>query len=139
MADLLHKIVNESKLEKIRFERSQSGKKRLNEIAIKQGSKTDCFLNVKEELKGTIKMAESILNAGHVEKEYENVLDKLNIVNVAVLMAKRDEILSKFSNDVYFVRLFTQYTELLGDMVAKSTLQSVHDKNKATVKFFDGK
>jgi len=131
--------VNEKKLEKIRFERSQSGKKRLNEIAINQGSKTNSFLNVKEELKGTIKMAESILNAGHVEKEYENVLDKLNIVNVAVLMAKRDEILSKFSNDVYFVRLFTQYTELLGDMVAKSTLQSVEKKELTPVKFFNGR
>jgi len=139
MADLLHKLVNESKLEKIRFERSQSGKKRLNEIAINQGSKTNSFLNVKEELKGTIKMAEGILNSTHVEKEYEKVLDKFNIVNVAVLMTKRDEILGKFSNDVYFVRLFTEYTELFGDMVAKSTLQSVQDKNKATVKFFDGK
>jgi len=139
MTELLHELVNQKKLEKIRFERSQSGKKRLNEIAINQGSKTNSFLNVKEELKGTIKMAESILNANHVEKEYENVLDKFNIVNVAVLMTKRDEILSKFSNDVYFVRLFTQYTELLGDMVAKSTLQSLQDKNKATVKFFDGK
>lgn len=84
-------------------------------------------------------MAEGILNSTHVEKEYEKVLDKFNIVNVAVLMTKRDEILGKFSNDVYFVRLFTEYTELFGDMVAKSTLQSVQDKNKATVKFFDGK
>jgi len=139
MTEMLHKLVNEKKLEKIRFERSQSGKKRLNEIAIKQGSKTDCFFNLKEELKGTIKMAESILNADHVEKEYQNVLDKLGVINVAVLMSKRDEILQKFSNDVYFSRLFTEYTELLGDMVAKSTLQSVQDKNNTSVRFFDGK
>jgi len=33
MTEMLHKLVNESKLEKIRFERSQSGKKRLDEIA----------------------------------------------------------------------------------------------------------
>jgi len=139
MAEMLHKLVNEDKLEKIRFERSQSGKKRLNEIVINQGSKTDCFLNVKEELKGTIKMAESILNSKDVEQEYQNMLDSFGMVNTKILDSTRNAILSKFSNDVYFTRLFTKHMELFGSEVKKSTLQSIEKKKQTPVNFFDGK
>ena len=139
MAEMLHKLVNEDKLEKIRFERSQSGKKRLNEIAINQGSKTDCFLNVKEELKGTIKMAESILNSKDVEQEYQNMLDSFGMVNTKILDSSRNQLLSKFSNDVYFTRLFTKHMELFGSEVKKSTLQSIEKKKQTPVNFFDGK
>jgi len=136
MSELLHA----QKLEKERQDKLQkkneAGRKRLHEISF--GGQTQWSGNIKD-LSNVTKVAESILSGKDVEKEYENVLDKLNIVNVAVLMAKRDEILGKYSNDVYFVRLLTQYTELLGDMVAKSTLQSVEKKELTPVKFFNGR
>jgi len=136
MSELLHA----QKLEKERQDKLQkkneAGRKRLHEISF--GGQTQWSGNIKD-LSNVTKVVESILSGKDVEKEYENVLDKLNIVNVAVLMAKRDEILGKYSNDVYFVRLLTQYTELLGDMVAKSTLQSVEKKELTPVKFFNGR
>jgi len=47
--------------------------------------------------------------------------------------------LSKFSNDVYFTRLFTKHMELFGSEVKKSTLQSIEKKKQTPVNFFDGK
>jgi hypothetical protein len=51
----------------------------------------------------------------------------------------RDDILRKYDNDPYFVRLFTKYTELLSTEVKKSTLQSVEKKKQTPVTFYNGK
>ncbi len=51
----------------------------------------------------------------------------------------KDDILRKYDNDPYFVRLFTQYSELLGTEVKKSTLQSVERKKQIPVTFYNGK
>jgi hypothetical protein len=59
-------------------------------------------------------------------------------MNVKLLNQSRDEILRKYDNDPYFVRLFTKYTELLGTEVKKSTIQTLEKKQQTPVKFFDG-
>jgi hypothetical protein len=52
----------------------------------------------------------------------------------------RSEILGALENDVYFIRKFSEYTELLGKSVVDSTQKRLLKKGeKNTVKFFEGK
>jgi transcriptional regulator of aromatic amino acid metabolism len=135
MSELLHA----QKLEKERHDRLQkrneAGRKRLQQIA--SGNQTQWSGNIKD-LKNVTKVAESILNAKDLQKEYEDMLNTFDVINIKVLSSVRDDILRKYDNDPYFVRLFTKYSELLSTEVKKSTLQSVEKKKKNTVTFFDG-
>jgi hypothetical protein len=83
-------------------------------------------------------VAESILNRNDLQKEYEDMLNAFNVINIKLLNTSRDEILRKYDNDPFFVRLFTKYSELLGTEVKKSTLQTLEKKKQTPVKFFDG-
>jgi len=136
MSELLHA----QKLEKERQDKLQkkneAGRKRLHEISF--GGQTQWSGNIKE-LKNVNKVAESILNSKDLQKEYEDMLNTFNVINVKMLNKVRDDILRKYNNDPYFVRLLTQYSELLGLEVKKSTLQSVEKKRVTPVKFFDGR
>ena len=66
------------------------------------------------------------------------MLNAFNVINIKLLNTSRDEILRKYDNDPFFVRLFTKYSELLGTEVKKSTLQTLEKKKQTPVKFFDG-
>ena len=66
------------------------------------------------------------------------MLNTFNIINVKLLNQTRNDILRKYDNDPFFVRLFTKYSELLGTEVKKSTLQTLEKKKQTPVKFFDG-
>ena len=135
MERYFHAEILEQKRQKELQERNLNAKRRLQEIA--SGNQTQWSGNIKD-LKNVTKVAESILNSKDLQKEYEDMLNTFDVINVKMLNKVRDDILRKYDNDPYFVRLFTQYSELLGTEVKKSTLQSVEKKKEPQVKFFDG-
>jgi transcriptional regulator of aromatic amino acid metabolism len=136
MERYFHAEILEQKRQKELQERNLNAKRRLQEIA--SGNQTQWSGNIKD-LKNVTKVAESILNAKDLQKEYEDMLNTFNVINVKVLSRVRDDILRKYDNDPYFVRLFTKYSELLSTEVKKSTLQSVEKKKQTPVTFYNGK
>jgi transcriptional regulator of aromatic amino acid metabolism len=136
MERYFHAEILEQKRQKERQQRNQNSKARLQEIA--SGSKTQWSGNIKD-LKNVTKVAESILNSKDLQKEYEDMLNTFNVINVKTLNMIRDDILRKYDNDPYFVRLFTKYSELLSTEVKKTTLQSVEKKKQTPVTFYNGK
>lgn len=132
--DNLYAQVLEQKRQKELQERNLNAKRRLQEIA--SGTQTQWSGNIKD-LKNVTKVAESILNSKDLQKEYEDVLATFDIINVKMLNKVRDDILRKYDTDPYFVRLFTQYSELLGTEVKKSTLQSIEKKKQTPVTFYN--
>ena len=130
----LYAQVLEQKRQKELQERNLNAKRRLQEIA--SGTQTQWSGNIKD-LKNVTKVAESILNSKDLQKEYEDVLATFDIINEKMLNKVRDDILRKYDTDPYFVRLFTQYTELLGTEVKKSTLQSIEKKKQTPVTFYN--
>jgi transcriptional regulator of aromatic amino acid metabolism len=136
MERYFHAEILEQKRQKELQERNLNAKRRLQEIA--SGNQTQWSGNIKD-LKNVTKVAESILNSKDLQKEYEDMLNTFNVINVKTLNTIRDDILRKYDNDPYFVRLFTQYTELLSTEVKKSTLQSIEKKKQTPVTFYNGK
>ena len=130
----LYAQVLEQKRQKELQERNLNAKRRLQEIA--SGTQTQWSGNIKD-LKNVTKVAESILNSKDLQKEYEDVLATFDIINVKMLNKVRDDILRKYDTDPYFVRLFTEYSELLGTEVKKSTLQSIEKKKQTPVTFYN--
>lgn len=130
----LYAQVLEQKRQKELQERNLNAKRRLQEIA--SGTQTQWSGNIKD-LKNVTRVAESILNSKDLQKEYEDVLATFDIINVKMLNKVRDDILRKYDTDPYFVRLFTQYSELLGTEVKKSTLQSIEKKKQTPVTFYN--
>ena len=136
MERYFHAEILEQKRQKELQERNLNAKRRLQEIA--SGNQTQWSGNIKD-LKNVTKVAESILNSKDLQKEYEDMLNTFDVINVKMLNKVRDDILRKYDNDPYFVRLFTQYSELLSLEVKKSTLQSVEKKKQTPVTFYNGK
>jgi transcriptional regulator of aromatic amino acid metabolism len=136
MERYFHAEILEQKRQKELQERNLNAKRRLQEIA--SGNQTQWSGNIKD-LKNVTKVAESILNSKDLQKEYEDMLNTFNVINVKTLNIVRDDILRKYDNDPYFVRLFTKYSELLSTEVKKSTLQSVEKKKQTPVTFYNGK
>ena len=136
MERYFHAEILEQKRQKELQERNLNAKRRLQEIA--SGNQTQWSGNIKD-LKNVTKVAESILNSKDLQKEYEDMLNTFDVINVKMLNKVRDDILRKYDNDPYFVRLFTQYSELLGTEVKKSTLQSIEKKKQTPVTFYNGK
>jgi transcriptional regulator of aromatic amino acid metabolism len=136
MERYFHAEILEQKRQKELQEKNLNAKRRLQEIA--SGNQTQWSGNIKD-LKNITKVAESILNSKDLQKEYEDMLNTFNVINVKVLNKVRDDILRKYDNDPYFVRLFTKYSELLSTEVKKSTLQSIEKKKQTPVTFYNGK
>jgi transcriptional regulator of aromatic amino acid metabolism len=136
MERYFHAEILEQKRQKELQERNLNAKRRLQEIA--SGNQTQWSGNIKD-LKNVTKVAESILNSKDLQKEYEDMLNTFNVINVKTLNIIRDDILRKYDNDPYFVRLFTKYSELLSTEVKKTTLQSVEKKKQTPVTFYNGK
>ena len=130
----LYAQVLEQKRQKDLQERNLNAKRRLQEIA--SGTQTQWSGNIKD-LKNITKVAESILNSKDLQKEYEDVLATFDVINVKMLNKVRDDILRKYDTDPFFVRLFTQYSELLGTEIKKSTLQSIEKKKQTPVTFYN--
>ena len=136
MERYFHAEILEQKRQKELQERNLNAKRRLQEIA--SGNQTQWSGNIKD-LKNVTKVAESILNSKDLQKEYEDMLNTFNVINVKTLNMIRDDILRKYDNDPYFVRLFTKYSELLSSEIKKSTLQSVEKTKQTPVTFYNGK
>jgi len=136
MERYFHAEILEQKRQKELQERNLNAKRRLQEIA--SGNQTQWSGNIKD-LKNVTKVAESILSSKDLQKEYEDMLNTFNVINVKTLNMIRDDILRKYDNDPYFVRLFTKYSELLSTEVKKFTLQSVEKKKQTPVTFYNGK
>ena len=136
MERYFHAEILEQKRQKELQEKNLNAKRRLQEIA--SGNQTQWSGNIKD-LKNVTKVAESILNSKDLQKEYEDMLNTFNVINVKTLNMVRDDILRKYDNDPYFVRLFTKYSELLSTEVKKSTLQAVEKKKQTPVTFYNGK
>jgi transcriptional regulator of aromatic amino acid metabolism len=136
MERYFHAEILEQKRQKELQEKNLNAKRRLQEIA--SGNQTQWSGNIKD-LKNVTKVAESILNSKDLQKEYEDMLNTFNVINVKTLNMIRDDILRKYDNDPYFVRLFTKYSELLSTEVKKTTLQSVEKKKQTPVTFYNGK
>ena len=136
MERYFHAEILEQKRQKELQERNLNAKRRLQEIA--SGNQTQWSGNIKD-LKNVTKVAESILNSKDLQKEYEDMLNTFNVINVKTLNMIREDILRKYDNDPYFVRLFTKYSELLSTEVKKTTLQSVEKKKQTPVTFYNGK
>jgi transcriptional regulator of aromatic amino acid metabolism len=136
MERYFHAEILEQKRQKELQEKNLNAKRRLQEIA--SGNQTQWSGNIKD-LKNITKVAESILNSKDLQKEYEDMLNTFNVINVKTLNIIRDDILRKYDNDPYFVRLFTKYSELLSTEVKKTTLQSVEKKKQTPVTFYNGK
>ena len=137
MSELLHA----QKLEKERQDRLQkrneAGRKRLHEISF--GGQTQWSGNIKD-LSNVTKVVESILSGKDLDSEYQKIISNLDIMRVDKLDELRSEILGALENDVYFIRKFSEYTELLGKSVVDSTQKRLLKKSgKDTVKFFEGK
>ena len=136
MERYFHAEILEQKRQKELQERNLNAKRRLQEIA--SGNQTQWSGNIKD-LKNVTKVAESILNAKDLQKEYEDMLNTFDVINIKVLSSVRDDILRKYDNDPYFVRLFTKYSELLSTEDKKTTLQSLEKKKQTPVTFYNGK
>jgi sigma54-dependent transcription regulator len=133
----LYAQVLEQKRQKELQERNLNAKRRLQEIA--SGTQTQWSGNIKE-LSNVTKVVESILSSKELESEYQTILNNLDIMKVDKLDEYRSEILGALKNDVYFIRRFSEFTELLGKSVVDSTQKRLLKKSgKDTVKFFDGR
>lgn len=130
---LLHARLLEQKRQKELQERNLNAKRRLQEIASGTENK---HIN---DLKNVSKVAESILNKKDVENEYEQILTQFDIMRDNDLLTLRSSILDKFNNDVYFTRIFSKYTELLGKLVIDATQKKLIKKSGNPVKFYDGR
>jgi hypothetical protein len=130
----LHALVLQERRKRELAEKNIAAKRRLQEIGGTHGQNTHI-----NDMKNVSKVAESILNRNDLQKEYEDMLNAFNIINIKLLNTTRDEILRKYDNDPFFVRLFTKYSELLGTEVKKSTLQTLEKKKQTPVTFYNGK
>jgi hypothetical protein len=130
----LHALVLQERRKKELAEKNIAAKRRLQEIGGTHGQNTHI-----NDMKNVSKVAESILNRNDLQKEYEDMLNAFNIINIKLLNTTRDEILRKYDSDPFFVRLFTKYSELLGTEVKKSTLQTLEKKKQTPVTFYNGK
>jgi hypothetical protein len=135
--DSLHSLVLENKRQRERQEKNEAGKRRLQEIQM--GGNTQWSGNIKD-LSNVTKVVESILSGKDLDSEYQKIISNLDIMRVDKLDELRSEILGALENDVYFIRKFSEYTELLGKSVVDSTQKRLLKKGgKDTVKFFEGK
>ena len=135
--DSLHSLVLENKRQRERQEKNEAGKRRLQEIQM--GGNTQWSGNIKD-LSNVTKVVESILSGKDLDSEYQKIISNLDIMKVDKLDELRSEILGALENDVYFIRKFSEYTELLGKSVVDSTQKRLLKKGgKDTVKFFEGK
>ena len=135
--DSLHSLVLENKRQRERQEKNEAGKRRLQEIQM--GGNTQWSGNIKD-LSNVTKVVESILSGKDLDSEYQKIISNLDIMRVDKLDELRSEILGALENDVYFIRKFSEYTELLGKSVVDSTQKRLLKKGeKNTVKFFEGK
>ena len=100
--------LQEKQLQEELIKKNQSGKARLEALS-GISSKTNSFLNIKEELKGTIKAVSSILDPKYAEEEFTSLMEHHDLV---VTNDLRD-LYNHFTNsiDPTKKRLFNRFVE----------------------------
>jgi len=128
----LHQMVANKKREEQIRKKNEIGKKRI-EVINGLNAQTSSFLNVKEQLKGTIQAVKNILDPKIIETEYQSLLSHHDIMNTDVLSDAYDK-LTKGIDRVH-LRLFNDYVNLLLLSKHKSVLMNIQKNKKSVVTF----
>ena len=128
----LHQMVANKKREEQIRKKNEIGKRRIESLN-GLNSQTSSFLNVKEQLKGTIQAVKNILDPKIIETEYQSLLSHHDIMNTDVLSDAYDK-LTKGIDRVH-LRLFNDYVNLLLLSKHKSVLMNVQKNKKSVVTF----
>lgn len=128
--------LQEKQLQEELIKKNQSGKARLEALS-GISSKTNSFLNIKEELKGTIKAVSSILDPKYAEEEFTSLMEHHDLV---VTNDLRD-LYNHFTNsiDPTKKRLFNRFVELLLLKKHNAILKQIERKGKPVVMFSEEK
>ena len=128
--------LQEKQLQEELIKKNQSGKARLEALS-GVSSKTNSFLNIKEELKGTIKAVSSILDPKYAEEEFTSLMEHHDLV---VTNDLRD-LYNHFTNsiDPTKKRLFNRFVELLLLKKHNAILKQIERKGKPVVMFNEEK
>jgi hypothetical protein len=128
--------LQEKQLQEELIKKNQSGKARLEALS-GISSKTNSFLNIKEELKGTIKAVSSILDPKYAEEEFTSLMEHHDLV---VTNDLRD-LYNHFTNsiDPTKKRLFNRFVELLLLKKHNAILKQIEKKGKPVVMFSEEK
>ena len=128
--------LQEKQLQEELIKKNQSGKARLEALS-GVSSKTNSFLNIKEELKGTIKAVSSILDPKYAEEEFTSLMEHHDLV---VTNDLRD-LYNHFTNsiDPTKKRLFNRFVELLLLKKHNAILKQIEKKGKPVVMFSEEK
>ena len=128
----LHQMVANKKREDEIRKKNETAKRRIESLN-GLNAQTSSFLNVKEQLKGTIEAVKNILDPKIIETEYESLLSHHDIMNTDVLSDVYDK-LTKGIDRVH-LRLFNDYINLLLLSKHKSVLTNIKKNNKPVVTF----
>jgi hypothetical protein len=128
----LHQMVANKKREEQIRKKNEIGKKRI-EVLNGLNAQTSSFLNVKEQLKGTIQAVKNILDPKIIETEYQSLLSHHDIMNTDVLSDAYDKITKGI--DRVHLRLFNDYVNLLLLSKHKSVLTNIQKNKKSVVTF----
>lgn len=128
--------LQEKQLQEELIKKNQRGKARLEALS-GISSKTNSFLNIKEELKGTIKAVSSILDPKYAEEEFTSLMEHHDLV---VTNDLRD-LYNHFTNsiDPTKKRLFNRFVELLLLKKHNAILKQIEKKGKPVVMFGEEK
>jgi len=128
--------LQEKQLQEKLIKKNQSGKARLEALS-GISSKTNSFLNIKEELKGTIKAVSSILDPKYAEEEFTSLMEYHDLV---VTNDLRD-LYNHFTNsiDPTKKRLFNRFVELLLLKKHNAIVKQIEKKGKPVVMFSEEK
>jgi hypothetical protein len=128
----LHQMVANKKREDEIRKKNETAKRRIESLN-GLNAQTSSFLNVKEQLKGTIQAVKNILDPKIIETEYQSLLSHHDIMNTDVLSDVYDK-LTKGIDRVH-LRLFNDYVNLLLLSKHKSVLTNVQKNKKSVVTF----
>lgn len=128
--------LQEKQLQEELIKKNQSGKARLEALS-GISSKTNSFLNIKEELKGTIKAVSSILDPKYAEEEFTSLMGHHDLVITNDLR----DLYNHFTNsiDPTKKRLFNRFVELLLLKKHNTILKQIEKKGKPVVMFGEEK
>ena len=132
----LHQQVAEKQRQEKLQKRNEQSKNRLQELS-GTSNKTSSFLNVKEELKGTIKAVTAILDPKYAESEFEEVISHHELV----ITNNLKDLYNHFTNsiDPTKKRLFNRFVELLLMKKHNAILKQIEKKGKPVVMFGEEK
>jgi hypothetical protein len=136
MTQSLHQQLAEKKRIEELASQNKKGKIRLQELS-GISSKTSSFLNVKEELKGTIKAVSAILDPKYSEQEFDDLMTHHDL---AITNDIKD-LYNHFIDNIDPVkkRMFNRFLELLLLKKHNALLRQIERKGKPVVMFHEEK